>query len=330
MVQTTSTFNLVGPMQLPSYAVGLPSHLDLLTFASSARTQYNTHPHLTCNFRPRWRMSPGRVAMSTRRRSRSNSTGKRVEFIDLPILSSDEPSQPESSAFSDIYARELAIDTERMGKICEKLKEPDPWPSRFSKTIEQRHEGIVNKLKESRENNAADKAAFEHEFLPLIQKALGGIDGKDEVNPANTAIHVDFLGAERQPYCEGLVNLMKQSDALIRAFDQLSAREAEQSRFGEIITSFKKEKDVAVATVQAGRQVAEADVENLLADRFQNIRSPSGLKAEEQQRGRMLLSRGINLPTATRETVGWGNVARDAEKAMAKLCFAGHKHLKEH
>ncbi|KAK5036880.1 hypothetical protein LTR13_005260 [Exophiala sideris] len=284
--------------------------------------------------------------MSNTRRSRSHSSGKRVEFADLPILSSDEPSQPESNATSDTHARDLAIDTERMGKICQKLKEPDPWPSRFSRTIEERHEGIMNKLKKIRENkytstqantspqltanSAADKQTFKDEFLPLIQEAFEGIDGKVEINPANTAIHVDFLGAEGQPYCEGLVSLMKQSDALIRAFDELSARKPQQSRLREINTSFKKEKDVAVATVEAGRRVAEADVENLLADKFQEVRTPPDLDAEEQQRGRMLLSRGVNKLTPTRETIGWGNVARDAEKAMAKLCFAGQKHLKQH
>lgn len=166
--------------------------------------------------------------------------------------------------------------------------------------------------------------------MPLITEALGGIDENEAANPSNKTIHVDFLGAEGQPFCDGLIKLMKQSDALISAFHQLSACQQQQSSLREIHTSFKKEKDIAVATIEAGRRLAEADVENLLADRFQEVRSPPGLNAQEQQSGRMLLSRGNNESTPRKEPRGWGNVARDAERAMAKLYFAGEKHSKEH
>lgn len=40
------------------------------------------------------------------------------------------------------------IDPERMGKIWEKLKEPDPWPRQFTKSIRERQEGVLERLSE--------------------------------------------------------------------------------------------------------------------------------------------------------------------------------------
>lgn len=45
----------------------------------------------------------------------------------------------------------ISIDAERMGKICEKLKEPDPWPEEFSRNIRERHDGVRKKLKDIKE-----------------------------------------------------------------------------------------------------------------------------------------------------------------------------------
>ncbi|KAJ9495147.1 hypothetical protein H2202_009397 [Exophiala xenobiotica] len=278
--------------------------------------------------------------MSHAHQRRSSSNGKKVEFVGLPILSSDESPHPEGGGIADGGAGDLAtivlsliitsIDAERMGKICEKLKEPDPWPERFSRKIKERHDGVMKKLKDIKEQNRTSKRDFEAGFLPLIQEALGCIGDHTAASQSTRPVHVQHLGAEGQPYCEALVNLMKHSDAVIFAFDQLSGRTPEPSRLPEINASLKKDREVAVATVEAGKRVAEADVENLLADRFQEVRSPVGISAEEKQRGRMLLSRGVNGDTSTKEPLGWGNIARDAERALEKLCFAGQKHAKDH
>lgn len=38
-----------------------------------------------------------------------------------------------------------------MGKIWEKLKEPDPWPRQFAKTVRDRQEEVIQKLNEAKE-----------------------------------------------------------------------------------------------------------------------------------------------------------------------------------
>lgn len=177
----------------------------------------------------------------------------------------------------------------------------------------------------------ARREAFEGGFLPLIQEALGGTgDNNEGANLANQPLHVAYLGAEGQPYCEAMVTLMKQADALIFTFDQLSARSPPPSRLSEINASFQQDKGLAAATVEAGRRVAETAVDDLLADRFQEVRSSSSLTAEEENKGRLLLSKGVTSDTPTHEPLGWGNVSRDAERALKKLCFAGDIHGKDH
>ncbi|KIW41909.1 uncharacterized protein PV06_05505 [Exophiala oligosperma] len=257
-------------------------------------------------------------------------------------------SQPETDGSVLNGTGDLAIDTERMGKICKKLKEPDPWPKRFSQTVKERHDKIIRRANEIKEQefvlvlwkevrhaltnlSLARRDEFEREFLPLIQEALGGTgDNNEGASPADLPIHVAYLGAEGQPYCEAMVTLMKQADALTFTFDQLSARDPPPSRLAEINKSFEQDKVLAVATVEAGRRVAETAVDDLLADRFQEVRKSSGLTAEEENRGRLLLSRGVTTDTPTYEPLGWGNVSRDAERALRKLCFAGDTHGKDH
>ncbi len=256
------------------------------------------------------------------------------------------------------------IDPDRMGKIYGKFREEDPWPERFSRTIKERKEGILKRLEVAKEErsdflypcsgiahfseltaqSSTSKEAFEAEFAPLLKRALGGIAaGHESLSTGVTRvdhrpplegegqlpIRVQYLGAEGQPYCDGLISLMRQSHALLVAHDELSAHRPQESRLHGIGADFNKDKEVALATIEAGRRVAGADMENLLADRFQDTRNPPDLTAEEIQTGRMLLSRGANKDTPMKEPVGWGRIARDTERAVEKLCFAGQTHFRD-
>lgn len=170
--------------------------------------------------------------------------------------------------------------------------------------------------------SVAAQEKFETELSPLLKSALGGVGEQGELFASTLPVHVQFLGAEGQPYCDSLVSLMKQADALLFAYDQLLAREPQVSRLQDLRASFKRDKEVATATVEAGKRVARADIDRLLADGLHEVQAPSGLSAEEKQRGRMLLQQGSDQESSAKEPLGWGNVARDVERAIEKLCFA--------
>ncbi|KIW92379.1 uncharacterized protein Z519_07363 [Cladophialophora bantiana CBS 173.52] len=127
-----------------------------------------------------------------------------------------------------------------------------------------------------------------------------------------------------------MVNLMKQSGALIFAYDELAGRPSHTSRLQETGASFEKDKGVSVATIEAGKKIAGMEIEKLLADRFQEVRDLHSLTGEEEQKGRLLLSHGTDKQEAAlKQTLGWGNVARDTEMAIERLCFAGQVQASE-
>jgi hypothetical protein len=136
-------------------------------------------------------------------------------------------------------------------------------------------------------------------------------------------MQVRYLGAETQPYCEAMSGLLEQSGALVLAYDELAGRHTHKSRLETIETSFKKDKGATESTLEAGRNVAAAQIEQLLTDRYNEVRMPHDLTAEEEHQGKVLLSYGTNEDAQSKQTPGWGNVAADMERAVGRLCFAG-------
>ncbi|KAL2452466.1 Large ribosomal subunit protein eL15 [Exophiala dermatitidis] len=296
---------------------------------------------------PSTRTKTGGSSCSTPALHTGKSTKKRVEPTDKTASFPEELGAAKRSRHGEDNGAgtKLVLDPERMGQICERLQEPDPWPRRFSESIKHRQESIMKKVDEIR----LKRQAFEAALAPLVQAALEGLGGDQDASvsaasaatpavPTSTPIHVPFLGAEGQPFCDGLVKLMQQSDALIFAYDQLSQRQMQQnSRLENIKMSFDKDKQLAAATLEAGQAVATMEVERLLADGFHEVQigDSYGLSAEDVQRGRMLLARGAaaaagagtdmteEMANKQQQPLGWGNVARDTEKAIERLCYAG-------
>lgn len=74
-----------------------------------------------------------------------------------------------------------------------------------------------------------------------------------------------------------------------------------------------------LSMINAGRRVAARDVDAMLADRYNEVRGRSNLTREDEQQGRMLLSKDEEGHNEERYSMGWGNVAADARKAVHKL-----------
>lgn len=164
------------------------------------------------------------------------------------------------------------------------------------------------------------------EFLPLANSALVGLgdDPRILLSSAQVPRRIPFLGPEGQPFCNALVDLLKQSDSVIYVHGQLAKRAPQSPHIQGISAIFDGEKAVAAKTIHAGQQIVVTEMERLLADGFHEVRSGFNTPtAEEEQQGRLLLLRGMNQEAPEKQTRGWGSVARDTERAMEKLCFAG-------
>ncbi|OQV08906.1 hypothetical protein CLAIMM_13115 [Cladophialophora immunda] len=225
---------------------------------------------------------------SSSRRGSSKSHHKSVKFQDEVVLSSEASSPVEEDRKrSDKSAEDLPFNQEKMDKIWEKLNTADPWPRQFGNVVKDKQSFLVTKLKKIKEKNALDKQSFDAEITPLLKSALGSFASGVPTDPTSFAapIQVQFLGAEGQMYCDAMVDLMKQSGALIFAYDELARRSSHQSRLQEIRASFEKDKEVSVSTIEAGKKVTSMDIEKLLADRLHEVRDPHGVTAEEEQKG---------------------------------------------
>jgi hypothetical protein len=84
------------------------------------------------------------------------------------------------------------------------------------------------------------------------------------------------------------------------------------------------------STIEAGRKVVDSDIDKLLSDGFQQVRQHADITNEEERRGRMLLAGAMEEGEPQQQTLGWGKVARDTERAMEKLCFVGQIHPRGH
>ena len=119
------------------------------------------------------------------------------------------------------------------------------------------------------------------------------------------------------------MNLVQQSGTLLIAYDKLAGRQSHVSHLNEIGSSFAKDKEITLSTIEAGRKVARAEIQDLLADRRGEVRSTHDITGDEEHKGRLLLSHGVDGEAQVKESLGWGNVAGDTQDAFERLCFAG-------
>ncbi|OCT48649.1 hypothetical protein CLCR_05017 [Cladophialophora carrionii] len=262
---------------------------------------------------------------SVSRRSASNPSSKTAEVGHEPAhgLSSDGHWHEEANV-GEHYETNLEDNQKKLKAFFDQVSKTNPWPGRFVKTVRSRQEAVLKKVEEIREKSVSDKKEFDAEMAPLLSAALGGLtDEPSDSASFSFPMQVRYLGAETQPYCEAMCGLLEQSGALVLAYDELAGRPTHKSRLDLIEASFKDDREATESTVAAGKKVAAFQIERLLTDRYNEVRTPHDLTAEEEHQGKVLLSHGTHENPQSKPTPGWGNVAVDTERAVGRLCFAG-------
>lgn len=214
---------------------------------------------------------------------------------------------------------------EKVRKACGQRTSRGPCDSRCceKEAVSQIRCRRQNKLTDYRES---DKAAFQHGILPRLRTALAPIDSQEapELEDEST-LEVACVAAGHQEYIVEITQLIRESYELVKTFDGLVKREEEipSSRLRLLEWDTHKDEEAILSTVKAGRRVAARDVDSMLADRYNEVRGRSNLTREDEQQGRMLLSKGEEDHKESRDSMGWGNVAADARKAVHKLQKVG-------
>ena len=165
----------------------------------------------------------------------------------------------------------------------------------------------------------------------MFRKALASLDD-DEAPEAEdeSVLEVPFVAAGHQNYIHEITQLVAASYELINTFDRLLKEENKipNSRLENMKGDFLKDREAVLSTIEAGRRVAARDIQTMLSDRHNEVRGRSNLTREDEQKGRILLSKGEDDNKENHEAVGWGNVAADARKAVHKLEKVGQpRHL---
>lgn len=125
----------------------------------------------------------------------------------------------------------------------------------------------------------------------------------------------------QQQIGDRIADIIEDSYHMLEQYKDLCKPILYESRLDEISTICKKDTQAALALLAAGRRVAMSDIQDMLADRFHEVRDRSVVTPEEDAKGRLLLSKGHREEDdgAAGGGVGWGTIALEARKAVDKL-----------
>lgn len=108
----------------------------------------------------------------------------------------------------------------------------------------------------------------------------------------------------------------QESKTLLQAYQDLSNRESKSSTVGQMLQFMADDRKTALEAFTAGAKVTNADVKDLLADRYHKAANVA-ITREEAVLGRGLISRG----TEQEETAAaWGNTAQHLHEVVEKMC----------
>jgi hypothetical protein len=115
--------------------------------------------------------------------------------------------------------------------------------------------------------------------------------------------------------------LVEESKNLLARYHELAQQHSETSRIGDLSKTFAVDKDQAARAIAAGRRVADAAIDDMLADKVHEVRGRKAVTGDDETLGREILQIGQNQrpELAELDPEGWGKVAHRAQRAVEKL-----------
>jgi hypothetical protein len=142
-----------------------------------------------------------------------------------------------------------------------------------------------------------------------------------ELASASHALQITHVRPHGQPLYKKCCNLVEESRKLLAEYHQLAQPRSETSRAEDLSKKFATDKDQAARAIAAGRRVAGADIDDMLADQSHGVRGRKAIAADDKTLGREILQVGCNQRPELAELDGerWGEVAYRAQRAVQKL-----------
>ena len=167
--------------------------------------------------------------------------------------------------------------------------------------------------------SAAGQQQFISQFHNIIAAALAPVG--TELPSASHPLQITYVTATDQPLHRKSCVLLEESKNLIAQYGQLAQQHSDTSRLEDLAKKFATDKDQAAQAISAGRRVADADIDDMLADGVHEVRGRKAITADDETLGRGILQIGRHqrpdLPSL--DTEAWGKVAYNAQRAVEKL-----------
>lgn len=135
-------------------------------------------------------------------------------------------------------------------------------------------------------------------------------------------LRITHVAPYDQPLYKKCSILLQESRGLLARYHELAHEHSEDTlRMEDLSKTFAADRDQTARAIAAGRRVADADIDDMLADKLHNVRGRKAITAEDETRGREILQIGRNQRPALAELdqEGWGRVACRAQRAVEKL-----------
>jgi hypothetical protein len=230
----------------------------------------------------------------------------------------------------------------QLNRALEQVKKPDHWPRDFAKRVRERQTALLEELKlkshtmwvtstclacptllvsntTNGPTSVAGRQQFISQFHNVIAAALAPVG--TEFPSAARPLQVTHVTATGQPLHGRSCVLLEESKNLIAHYDQLAQQHSDISRLEDLAKEFAADKDRVAQAISAGRRVADADIDDMLADGLHELRGRKAITADDETLGREILQIGQNqrpdLPPLDTET--WGKIAYRAQRAVEKL-----------
>lgn len=226
-----------------------------------------------------------------------------------------------------------------MRRALEQVKKPDHWPRDFAKSIKERQTALLEELEVKSQAmyvvcpRTSPASPYPADHLPL-PSTTGEQQFKTQFRTSIAAVLDTESTSALQPlkiahisptpealYLKSSI-LLDESQNLLTQYHQLAHQPSAPSRLTGLAKKFAADRDQIAQAIAAARKVADADIDDMLADRLHEVRSRKAtITAADETLGKEILRLGRNQrpELAELDPEGWGNVAYRAQRAVEKL-----------
>jgi hypothetical protein len=107
---------------------------------------------------------------------------------------------------------------------------------------------------------------------------------------------------------------------LIKAYNDLAGKNIGPSPLDQLEATFRRDCEYTSSVLAAGKKVAKSEIEDMMADRYNEVRGRRALTEDEAKLGKEIFdSADQDADTVMSDTEGWGEVAYKTSRAARKM-----------